>query len=232
MKVVNNHSDNNQPLTLAELEAIQQFEASERDGQVLFHPQVATGQPAPNCVPFFEKVGRFAVTILEGHYSIKRGQWWRHDASGIQTPVDNPLEGAWQAAKSVRSVIKQTLDIGAYIVAVVWFPDMEEDEDILDEADGRSVRLFFGQVDLVQRLVDLPKEKQLQTQLSGRYIKQELAVLSHASVVEPEPAEEPEPVSGRIGALNIGRVETMNVYITIVNGDDDAAPPLINVQGQ
>ena len=32
MKVVNN-DDNNQPLTLAELEAIQQFEASDRDGQ-------------------------------------------------------------------------------------------------------------------------------------------------------------------------------------------------------
>ena len=58
MKVVNN--DHNAPLILTEMEACRQFEASSRDGQVLFQPQVAAGQPAPNCVAFFEEVGRFA----------------------------------------------------------------------------------------------------------------------------------------------------------------------------
>ena len=46
MKVVRN--DNNQPLTPAEMVACQQFEQSEREGQALFQPQVAAGQPAPN----------------------------------------------------------------------------------------------------------------------------------------------------------------------------------------
>ena len=110
---------------------------------------------------------------------------------------------------------------------------MEEDEDILDEAGGRSVGLFFGQVDLAQRLVKLPKEDELQTQLSARYIKREVAALSRSSAeVSPEPAETSSPVKGRVGALSIERVETMNVNITIVNGDEDGDPPLITVQGQ
>ena len=193
---------------------------------------MAAGQPAPNCVPFLEKVGRFAVTILEGRYSIDGGQWWRHAESGIQTPVDNPLEQAWQAAKAVRTELKRKLDINPYAIAVLWLPDMEEDEDILDEASGRSVRLFFGQVDLVQRLADFPKGDELQAQLSGQYIQREVAALSGpAAAVEPEPVEEPRSVNGRVSALNIGRVETMNVYITIMHRDEDD-PPLITVQSQ
>ena len=232
MKVVKNNDDNNQPLTLAELEALQQFEQSERDGQAVFHPQVAAGQPAPNCVPLFEKIGRFAITIPEGRYTVENGHWFYQEADGAMAPVDNPLEQAWQAAKSVRMALKRELDLNTYVIAVAWFPDMEEDEDILDEAGGRSVHLFFGQVDLVERLVKLPREEELQTRLSRRYIKREVAVLSRPSAVDPEPAEGPMPVKGRASAMHIGRVETMNVYITVENGDVDDRPPLITVQGQ
>ena len=56
MKVVKN--DNNNPLSPAEMKACQQFEASTQAGQVLFNPQVATGQPAPNCFALFDGVGR------------------------------------------------------------------------------------------------------------------------------------------------------------------------------
>ena len=233
MKVVKNNGDNNQPLTLAELEAIRQFEASEQKGQALFQPQVAAGQPVPNCVPFLEEIGRFPITILEGRYTVEDGRWFRQEADGAMAPVeDDPLEQAWQAAKSVRTALKRELDLNTYVIPVTWFPDMEEDEDILDEVGGRSVHLCFGQVDLVERLVNLPREEELQTHLSRRYIKREVAALSRPAAVEPEPAEGTRPVNGRAGAMHIGRVETMNVYITVENGDDDDTPPLITVQDQ
>ena len=235
MKVVKNNNDN-QPLTLAELAAIQQFEQSHREGQAVFRPVVAAGLPVPNCVPFLEEISRFALTILEGRYTIEGGQWWRHEDSGIQTPVDNPLERAWQAAKAVRGEIKRKLDRNTYVIAVLWFPDMEEDEDILDEAGGRSVHLCFGQVDLAQRLASLPKEDEIQTRLSRRHIDEEVAALSRpAAAVEPEPAEGLGPVSGRVGALTFhGGVGTVNIYltITIANGGGDDVPPLITVRGQ
>ena len=232
MKVVRN--DNNQPLTPAEMVACQQFEQSEREGQALFQPQVAAGQPAPNCVAFFEEVGRCAVTILEGRYSVDHGQWYRHQANGIQVPVDNPLESTWQAAKSVRRELNRELDLNTYVIPVAWFPDMEEDEDIVDETGDRSVRLFFAEVDLVQRLVNLPKDNELQTHLSHRYIKQEVAALIRPSAaVAPEPAETYSPsVKGRAGMLVLERVETVNIYITVVNGGLDDAAPLITVQSQ
>ena len=231
MKVVRN--DHNNPLSPAEMAACQQFEDSTQAGQVLFHPQVATGQPAPNCVALFEEVGRFGVTILEGRYSVDAGQWVRHQADGTRSPMDNPLERAWQAAKSIRTELNRELDLNTYVIAVAWFPDMDEDEDILDEASGRSVRLFFGQADLAQRLVDLPKEDELQTHLSRRYIKREVGILSRAPAGEtPTPAEEPQSVNGRTGALTFQRVDTVNIYVTVVNGGVGDDSSLITVQGQ
>ena len=124
MKVVKNDNKNNS-LTLAEMEAIQQFEASHR-----------AGQAAPTCMVFCEEVGRFGITILEGRYSVEEArtedeQWYRHEADGMRTPIDNPLEGAWQAAAEVREELKRKLDLKFNTIAVGWFPDMEPDEDIL-----------------------------------------------------------------------------------------------------
>ena len=231
MEVVRNN--NNNPLSPAEMEACQQFEASTQTGQVLFRPQVAAGRPAPNCVALLDGVGRFGVTILEGQCTVEDGQWFRRHADGARPRMDNPLERAWQAATSVRTELKRELDLSTYVIAVAWFPDMDEDEDILDEASGRSVRLFFGQADFAQRLVNLPKDYELQTQLSRRFIKREVEVLSRAPAVEtPAPAEEPQPVNGRAGALTFQRVDTVNIYVTVVNGGVGDDPSLITVQGQ
>ena len=237
MNVLQN--DSNQPLTLAEMEALHQFEASHRAGQALFHPQVAAGQAAPNCVVFLEEVGRFGITILEGRYSVEEGrtqdeQWYRHEADGTRTPVGNPLEGAWQAAMGVREELKRKLDLKLYTIAVVWFPDMEPDEDILDAADGRSAHPLFGQGELVPRLVKLPDDRELQPQLNSRYIQKEVTALSRSSAAaDPAPAEASSPsVKGRVGALILERVETVNINITIVNGDMGDDPPLITVQGR
>ena len=229
MKVVKN---GNNPLSPAELKASQQFEASSQAGQVLFHPQVAAGQPAPDCIALFEGVGRFGITILEDRYTVEGGQWFRHPEGGARSPMDNPLERVWQAAKSIRAELNRALGISTYIIPVAWFPDMDEDEDILDEADGRSVRLLFGQADPVQQLASFPRDEELQTHLSRRFIKRELEVLSPAPAVEtPPPDGEPQSLDGRAGALTFQQVDTVNIYVTVVNGMGDD-PSLITVQGQ
>lgn len=230
MKVVKN--DNNNPMSQAELKACRQFEASAQAGQVLFHPQVADGQPAPDCVALFEGVGRLSITFLEDRYTVEGGQWFRHQADGARSPMDNPLEKVWQAAQAIRAELKRELAINTYVIAVAWFPDMDEDEDILDQATGRKVRLLFGQDDPAQRLASFPEDDELQTHLSRQYIKREVEVLSRAPAVEtPPPAGEPQSVNGRTGALTFQQVDTVNLYVTVVNGMGDD-PSLITVQGQ
>ena len=231
MKVVKN--DNGNPMSPAESKASRQFEASAQAGQVLFHPQVADGQPAPDCIALFERVGRFGITILEDRYTVEGGQWFRHRADGARSPIDNPLEMVWEAAKSIRAELNRALGISTYIIPVAWFPDMDEDDDILDEADGRSVRLLFGQADPVQQLASFPRDEELQTHLSRRFIKRELEVLSPAPAAEtPPPDGEAQSVDGRAGALTFQQVDTVNIYVTVVNGGAGDDPSLITVQGQ
>ena len=229
MKVVKN---DNQPLTLAELEACQQFEQSDRSGPALFRPEVAAGQPVPNCVLFLERIGRFGIIALPGQWFAGHDQRVRPDADDTETDIDDALEYAWQAVQEVLHEFKRKRNRRLYTFAVAWFPDMEPDQGVIDATRGRGVYVLFGQEELIQRLVNLPDEEKLQTKLSSWYIEQEVAaLLGPPAAASPEPAEGPRPVNGRVPALNIGRVETMNVYITIVNGGEDD-PPLITVQGQ
>ena len=73
----------------------------------------------------------------------------------------------------------------------------------------------------------------MQTHLSRRYIQREVEVLSRAPTVETPPqAEEAQSVNGRAGALTFQRVDTVNIYVTVVNGGVGDDPSLITVQGQ
>ena len=244
MKTVNATPDHNgnQSLNPAEEAAWAQFAASDRSGQALFHPLVEPGAPAPGCVVFLEGIGRFAIRFMPGPYSLANGQWRCHHDGGAAVPVADPLEETWQAAAAVRAKLRRELDIGAYVIPVAMFPDMEMDEDILTAAQGRSVRVLCGQGNEVQRLVNLPDEQEAYLQFERRFIEREVAALSRPSslgeAVLAEAAEEELPeealpeVAGRTGALVLERAETVNIYVTIVNGGTGAEPPLLTVQGR
>ena len=249
MKIANitADTDDHQPLSPAEEEARARFEASDRPGQALFHPLVDPGDTAPHCVVFVEGVSRFAIRFMPGQYSLTNGQWLRQDDGGAAVPVEDPLEETWRAAAAVRTRLSRELEMGAYVIPVVIFPDMEPDAAILAAAQGRSVRALWGQGNDVQRLANLPDEQEAYPQLSRRFIEREVATLSRPSshgepvLAEPVAAEFPEEnpseearpeVSGPIGALTVGPVETVNIYVTIVNGGAGAEPPLLTVQGR
>ena len=60
-------------------------------------------------------------------------------------------------------------------------------------------------------------------------------MLSRSSAAVTAPSEDVSPcIKGRVGTLVPERVETVNIYITVVvvNGGMDDDPPLITVQSQ
>ena len=190
---------------------------------------------------FLEGIGRFALRFTPGQYWLTNGQWLRHDETGA-VPVDDPLGETWRAAAAVRNRLIRELDIGAYVIPVAMFPDMAPDANILAAAQGRSVPALCGQGNDVQRLINLPEEEEARPQLSKWFIEREVATLSRpASRAAPDPAEpvaeelaeeSPQGPSGQTGALVIQRVETVNIYVTAVNGGAGAEPPLLTVQGR
>ena len=234
MKVVKTNNNTN-AMTLAELEALAQFEASDRKGQVVFHPWVVPGSPAPHCVALPEGLTRIAATYLDGEHWVEDGQWYRRDDDGAVTPIGDVLERCWQAAMAVRSRLKKQLGINAYVVAVAVFPDMEPDESILAAAASRGTRVLFGMDDHVERVAALPGEQDLQHPLQARYIPDEAEALSGPPATA---AAEPETASLDVGdgrvVIHAGAVHIhLHLHITIVaapNGGDDDGDELPTVR--
>ena len=212
MKVVNNNNDNNQSLTQAQKEFCEQLKRSDQSGQALWHPRVAAGSPAPDCVVFLEEVGRFAVAFPPGQYAVEGEDWYRYDADGDANTESDLIEETWQAAKAIRMALKEGLGIGAYVIPVVVFADMSPDAGIMEAAQGRGVRVFFGVGGVVQRLADLPDEEQLQTHLHGGFIRKEVATLSRSSARGTTPPEQASLEFGD-GRLVIQHVDVVNVYV-------------------
>ena len=227
MKVVktDNNNHHKRAMTLAELEALVQFEASERKGQAVFHPWVGPASPAPNCVALPEGLTRIAVTYLDGEHWVEDGQWHRRDDDGTETPIGDVLERCWQAAMAVRSWLKKALGIKAYVVSAAVFTGMEPDESIVAAAANRSTRVLFGMDDHVERLVGQLREQDLQYPLQARSIPDEVEALSRP----PAAAAEPETASMDVGdggvVIHVGAVHLhLHLHSTIVtapNGGDD-----------
>ena len=177
MHVIKNDNNTN-AMTLSELEALAQFEASDRKGQVVFHPWVGPASPPPHCVFLPEGLTRIAVIYLDGDHWVEGKQWYRRNDDGTVVLIDDVLERCWQSATAVRSWLNKEKPINTYAVAVAVFPTMEPDDSILAAAASRSTRVLFGTADHVERLAALPGEQDLQHPLQGRYIPDDAEALS------------------------------------------------------
>ena len=224
MQVVKNDNNTN-AMTLSELEAVSQFEASDRKGQVVFHPWVGPDSPAPHCVFLPEGLTRIAVIYLDGDHWVEDGQWYHRDDEGTVTSIDDVLERCWKAAMAVRSWLNKEKRIKSYVVAVAVFPSMEPDDSILAAAASRSTRVLFGTADHVERLAALPGEQDLQHPLQGRYIPDDAEALSRQPSAT---AGDSETASLDVGddrvVIHAGVVHVhvhLHLHITIVAAPND-----------
>ena len=156
------------------------FEASDRAGQVLWRPEVDTGQSAPDAVVLFQEHCRLAVIFVTAICAIDGKNWTAMDSAG-GVPMKNPIDQAWRAGEAVRNTIKNSLGTGAYVVPVVVFVNMPPNDDIKAALGRSQVKLVWQTDDLVEQLAALPEENQLQPQLTVEQIAQEVRALGGAA---------------------------------------------------
>ena len=110
------------------------FEASDRAGQVLWRPEVDTGQSAPDAAVLFQEHCRLAVIFVTAICAIDGKNWTAMDSAG-GVPMKNPIDQAWRAGEAVRNTIKNSLGTGAYVVPVVVFVNMPPNDDIVESQE-------------------------------------------------------------------------------------------------
>ena len=121
------------------------------------------------------------LRLASGTSSLTRGRY--HRAS--------PAAQAWDAAKSIPEVIKERFHCGAYIIAVLAFPNMEPDQVIAAAAAQRHVDVIFGTDRWVERLVELAGHHHIIVPPTAEQIDQEVALvmpeLAPRGTADPKP---------------------------------------------
>ena len=206
------------------------FEASDRAGLVLWQPRVDNGDAVPQAMVFFQEHCRLAVIFVTSICAIDGRNWTSMDSAG-GVPMKNPIDQAWRAAEAVRNTIKKALGIGAYVIPVVVFVNMPENDDIKASLGRSQVKLVWQIEDLVERCAALPEEHQLQPQLNADFIEEETLALgwapAKASPAAPAAAAERPADLSDLGLL--GRAVVMhNVQSVVINiflPGDASSPP-------
>ena len=242
MKVLNNmpNGRDQNPLSAAELEAIAQFEASDRDGTALWRPQVSGNAPAPDCMAYFHGIGRFAVSFLSGSYSVEGRRWYHRSDDGDATAVEDPVERVWQAAMAVKEEITRDHDFGPYILAVAVFPDMEPDEALMAVRSRSAVKMLWGTHDLVERVIRQLDESKRRSALSAEFVEKDIRALTRGRAPGDAGSTEEVEVDLASGELHLhgpksvginmanGATANINIHGSAVDG----RPPSLKLTGQ
>ena len=116
------------------------LEESEAPGRALYEARILPHGRQIDFPVWIEGVARYAIEAKGGRYIIdpETGEWHLLTDAGRYHRA-SPAAQAWDAAKSIPEVIKERFHRGAYIIAVLAFPNMEPDQVIADAAAQRHV---------------------------------------------------------------------------------------------
>ena len=228
MQVINNltNGSNQTPLSSAERNAMDQFEASDRGGAAVWRPWVSGNGTSPHCVVVVQEIGRFAITFLPGNYGVEDDNWYRRGDDGRDIEVADPLETVWEAGMAARDEIHRDFNFGGFVVPVAVFTDMDPDETILEERGSPGVKVLWSLDDLVERVIRQLPENKRQSNLSSKYIRRDVKALTRGPSPEDGGAAPDEvQVDLESGVLNLN--DAQSVIVNVASG----ARVTINVNG-
>ena len=100
-------------------------------------------------------VGRFSIQVKGGQLSLRNGKWYLVTQNGLEE-TGSPSRKAWRAAMSLREEIVWTLkDDNAFIINILYFPDMEPDPAIAAMAEREHTHAIWGTDNLFERLREI-----------------------------------------------------------------------------
>ena len=117
--------------------------------------------------------------------------------------MTNPLPRAMDETLSISNAIKDKLQGGAFVISVLLFPDMEENDEVRLWAQDSRTNVVFGVDDLVQRLTKLADVQKVHNRPSAYRIEQEVAVLMPEAQPEANQACMPKGLPTALHAQHV-----------------------------
>lgn len=193
------------PKRRAEKDIYHQLHESEVPGYALYEAKPSFRAPQLDFPVWLERSGRIAMQCKGGTYKIERGKWYLRTPEGWKRE-ECPVMATWGAAMAMKDAIEHQLGRGAFVAAVLAFPDMKHSPVIHRRAREHNVHAVFGSENLVERLVDLLNGQDIKYPPTAWQIQQEVEVIMPV-LAQPPQAEQPPRIV-------IEHAENVNVYVT------------------
>ena len=165
-------------------------------------------------------VGRYGIQVKGGGYRTEKGAWYLATPGGEERK-DSLLKQCWDSTMDLHNFLKERVKHGntPFMVPVLIFPDMEEDDDIKAWAVQARVRVLFGVERLVERLVELAGTCNFFYPPTAEEIAEEVELvmpgLGAAPVEAPAaPVEAPAAMDFQARQVIIQHASVVNVYTT------------------
>ena len=171
--------------------------------------------------------GRIGLQVKGGPYCLENGKWYL-TTPDVRQKKPSPVRQTWDATMSLRNCVEETLGGNPFFVAVLLFPDMEPDPDIIAMAGRSNAHLLFGTDNLMDRLEEIAAGKTFYPPTSDD-IAREVAAVTSGQIAYDEAEDQPhreeplllpaQPKAPTIpqldiatGSITIQHVETLIVH--------------------
>ena len=166
------------PKRQAEAAVFDALASSDRCGHALYE-WGAPGRPhRTDFALWLESVGRFAIEVKGGQYTLDGDRWLLHTPDGGLDAKGSPLQQADDAAMDLRNEIYRNTGFKVFVVPVVVFPDMALDPAIERCAQRTNVRVIWGTERLLADLEAVARRIVVDHPPRANYIQNEVRAIT------------------------------------------------------
>ena len=178
------------PMRRAEAHVFDEINGSRLPGFAHYEWQRDHKSPQLDYAIWLLNVGRFGMEVKGGQYFLEKGKWYLKTDNGPQKKAC-PLRKAWDATMSLHDELVDVLDHEAFSIAVLVFPDMEPDQDIIDRAERSNVHVLWGTDGLVERLEQIAAAREVYNPPGEEDIESEVAAATDGQILYEPAVDEP-----------------------------------------
>ena len=181
---------------------------------------------------WLENIGRFAIEVKGGVYSLDGADWFLHAPDGSLEAKSSPLAQADDAAMGLRNEIDRQAGFKVFIIPVVVFPDMAPDPVIEQYAQSTNVRVIWETEHLLADLEAVARRIVVDHPPRASYIKNEVRAVTVGAAAESDKttgsrqprADQAEPAVERMELHGAASITIHHVERLIVQQAPDPMP--------
>ena len=213
------------PKRQAELAVYRDLEASALPGVAVYSSSIGPAFPEIDFAVWLTEVGRFAIEVKGGQYSLDKGNWLLAGPGG-RLAKPNPLMQAYDAGMSLRNAIGERLSHRRkpYVVCVTLFADMERDEEIEACTEGGQAKVLWGAEDVAGRLAGQAGEVGINYPPTALAAEEESSLLIPGLDCQPPAMALPAGLGLDARQVIIQHVEHLHIYTQLPASPEEMAP--------